>query len=219
MTRYARRLEEDMETITINRTQIGFSHGEDTFGWRFYPRFQTPDFESNASSIFRDQSIGGPNKKEEMHQQRLEPGMRECVAIVVMPSFVPYVTCETTANWFKLTNPKCKEFNTADAIRLGRVVKSVQSCSPKIINADCYRDGDLAHLMAKVKQLDARLPLQDMRVQVPYENTLGGFEMFNTGITDLAPQLRGWYALRGYPAPVIRNSSSSAITTTSITRP
>ena len=32
-----------------------------------------------------------------------------------------------------------------------------------------------------------------MQVQVPYENTLGGFEMFNTGITDLAPQLRGWY--------------------------
>jgi hypothetical protein len=28
---------------------------------------------------------------------------------------------------------------------------------------------------------------------VPYENTLGGFAMFNTGVTDLAPELVGWY--------------------------
>jgi hypothetical protein len=36
-----------------------------------------------------------------------------------------------------------------------------------------------------------------MSVQVPYENTLGGFAMFSTGVTDLAPELFGWY---GAPA-------------------
>jgi hypothetical protein len=193
MSRYARRIEEDMETIAINKTQIGFSHGSDTFGWRFYPRFQTPEFESNAKSLIRDQWIGGPSKNEEIRQMRLEPGMRECVAIVMMPSFVPYVKCEVSSNWFKLTNPKHKEFTLADAVRLGKTVKSVQTCSPNIKNANCYRDGDLTRLLAKAQQLEKRLPLQDMFVQVPYENTLGGFEMFNTGITDLAPQLRGWY--------------------------
>ena len=45
--------------------------------------------------------------------------------------------------------------------------------------------------MAKVKQLEARLPLQDTLVQVPYENTLGGFEMFNVGITD-RDELKGF---------------------------
>ena len=36
-----------------------------------------------------------------------------------------------------------------------------------------------------------------MSVQVPYENTLGGFAMFSSGVTDLAPELLGWY---GSPA-------------------
>lgn len=193
MTRYARRIEKDMETIAINKTQIGFSHGEDTFGWRFYPRYQTPEIEGNFKTIFRDQLIGGPSKNAEIRQTRLEPGMRECVAIVLMPAFVPYVTCETSSNWFKLTNPKCKEFTLTDAIHLGKLVKGVQTCSPNIKNAQCYRDGDLARLLTKAKQLEARLPLQNTMVQVPYENTLGGFEMFNTGITDLAPELIGWY--------------------------
>jgi hypothetical protein len=200
MTRYARRLEEDMDTIRLNRTQVGFSHGADTFGWRFYPRLQTPEFESNFTSLFRDQLIGGPNRNMEMRQLRLEPGMRECVAIVMMPSFVPYVHCSSSSNWFKLTNPKRKEFDLAYTVRMGRIVKSVQTCSTHVQNADCYRDGDLGRLMAKARQLEAKLPLQDTMVQVPYENTLGGFEMFNTGITDLAPQLRGWYGGPGVNA-------------------
>ena len=32
-------------------------------------------------------------------------------------------------------------------------------------------------------------------MQIPYENTLGGFAMLNTGVTDLAPELTGWYGL------------------------
>src|SRR5690606_36837883 len=88
LTRYARRLESAYDTIAINRTVVGFSHGEKTFGWRFYPRFQTPEFESNFVSIFRDQLIGGPNRNQELRQHKLEPGIRECVAIVLMPALV-----------------------------------------------------------------------------------------------------------------------------------
>ena len=51
--------------------------------------------------------------------------------------------------------------------------------------------------MTRVDQLDRELPLQSMRAMVPYENTLGGFEMFNTGVTDLAPELIGWYGAPG----------------------
>ncbi len=39
--RTLRDIKRDMATIDLNRTVVGFSHGEDTFGWRFYPRFQT----------------------------------------------------------------------------------------------------------------------------------------------------------------------------------
>jgi hypothetical protein len=193
MTRYARRIDAQYDTIDINRTAVGFSHGEDTFGWRFYPRFQTPDTEGNATVLFRDMLMGGPNKDALLRERKLEPGMRECVAIVMMPSFVPYVTFDATSNWFRLANPKLKELDCKDALHLSRAVKSIQTCSGNVEDADCYRDGDLPRLLAKADQLSARLPLQTQSVQVPYENTLGGFQMFSTGVSDLAPELLGWY--------------------------
>ncbi len=44
---YARRLEVDIETIGLNRTAVGFGAGDSTFGWKFYPRVQTLQRESN----------------------------------------------------------------------------------------------------------------------------------------------------------------------------
>lgn len=193
MMRYARRIEYDFATVDLNGTAVGFSHGDNTFGWRFYPRFQTPDIQSNFTVLFQDLFLGGPNRNALLRQRRLEPGIRECVAIVMMPSFVPYATMNVSSNWFKLTNPKCKELNTTYAMVLSQVVKSIQNCATNVGDYDCYRAGDFGHLLAKAKQLETRLPLQSTQVQVPYENTLGGFAMFNTGITDLVPELLGWY--------------------------
>jgi hypothetical protein len=193
MMNYARRIERDMMTIDLNNTAVGFAHGTDTFGWRFYPRFQTPDIESNGVVLFRDLIVGGPSRDSDLRHRLLEPGTRECVAIVLMPSFVPYATVDVSSNWFCLTHPKYKLMDLKDAMKLSRSVTTIKKCGPDVLDADCYRDGDLRRLMEKAKQLEARLPLQTMTVQVPYENTLGGFAMFNTGITDLAPNLTGWY--------------------------
>ncbi len=197
MTRFARRIEAQYDTIAINRTAVGFSHGDDTFGWRFYPRFQTPDLESNAKVLFRDMLIGGPNRNQLLNQRKLEPGIRECVAIVLMPAFVPYVNCDVSTHWFKLNNPKHRGGDCTDALKLSRQVKSMQVCAGNVRDADCYRDGDFLRLMRKIDQLSARLPLQSHQFQVPYENTIGGFQMFNTGVTDLAPELDGWYGAPG----------------------
>ncbi len=193
MMRYARRIEFDFATVDLNGTAVGFSHGDDTFGWRFYPRFQTPDIESNAVVFFRDLLYGGPSRNALLRQRRLEPGIRECVAIVIMPSFVPCATLDVSSNWFCLTNPKCKELDSQQAMKLSKAVKLIEDCAPNVCDADCYRPGDFQRLLQKAKQLEARLPLQSTIVQIPYENTLGGFAMFNTGITDLAPELIGWY--------------------------
>lgn len=193
MMRYARRIEFDLATIDLNNTQVGFSHGDETFGWRFYPRFQTPDIESNAKVFFRDLLWGGPNRNALLRQRRLEPGQRECVAIVMMPSFVPYADLTVNSNWFSLTNPKCKLMDTEFAMRVSKSVKTIENCGARVLDADCYCDGDLALLLKRAKQLASRRPLQGTTVQIPYENTLGGFGMFNTGVTDLAPELSGWY--------------------------
>ena len=75
-------------------------------------------------SVWRDRGVGGrPGSNE---ARRLEPGIRECYAIVIMPSFVPYTTFNFSTNWFKLKNPKCKELDSTDAMRLSRLVKNIE---------------------------------------------------------------------------------------------
>jgi hypothetical protein len=206
LMQYSRRVEFDAQTIDLNGTTVGFSNGENTFGWRFYPRFQTPEIQSNLMAFIQTVFTGGPNRNELLHERRLEPGIRECDAIVIMPSFVPYVSVDVSSNWFSLVNPRKKHLNAAYAMRLSRQVKEIQTCKSMVADGHCYRDGDVSRLYAKAQQLETRLPFQTMTVQVPYENTLGGFGMFNTGITDLAPELTGWYG-----APSINPTASTTV--------
>jgi hypothetical protein len=197
MARYDRALQTNMATIGLNQTAVGFTHGADTFGWRFYPRIQTPPTQNNIAA-FRDTLIGTNSRKQDLSQRCLEPGMRECTAMIVMPSFVPYVTFDIRTNWFSLTNPKSTDQSMRQAMKLSRSVKSMQQSAAMCAqNAGAYRDGEVARLMRRVDQLDRELPLQTMTAQIPYENTSGGFELFNTGVTDLAPELVGYYGAEG----------------------
>jgi len=50
LARYTRRTELDMATVALNQTAVGFSHGNDTFGWRFYPRVQSPPTRSGIAA-------------------------------------------------------------------------------------------------------------------------------------------------------------------------
>jgi hypothetical protein len=193
----ARRLESDAQTIALNRTQVGFAHGENTFGWRFYPRFQTMPTQSNLTVFFRDQLVGGPNTNAMLRNRRLEPGPRECVALVIMPSFVPYVSVDVVSNWFSLAHPKHKIMDHTQAMALSRTVKTLEKCKTNVTDAECYRDEELKRMMTRVKQLGDRLPTQTLTVPVPIVNTNGGFEMFANGTTDLAPQLFGFYGAPG----------------------
>ncbi|MEM9351517.1 MAG: hypothetical protein AAGA92_00745 [Planctomycetota bacterium] len=193
---HSRQLETDIETISLNRTIAGFGHGNDTFGWRFYPRVQTLDQPGAVGSVW--QSFRGTPRDHDLRKRQLEQGMRECVAIVLMPSFVPYADFDVRSNWFRLTNPKNAALTMKDTVRLSRAVTAMERSKAQCAQcAHHYRDGEVRRLLKRVHQLDRELPLQTMRSQIPYENTLGGFEMFNTGVTDLAPELIGWYGAPG----------------------
>jgi hypothetical protein len=197
MMRYARRLETDLATVALNKTAVGFSHGTDTFGWRFYPRVQSPPTRNNLAT-FTETLVGSNSTTRDLAERRIEPGMRECTAIVVMPSFVPYVTFDVRTNWFSLTHPKQTDQSMRQTLALSRSVKAMQQSAAMCSRcAGAYRDGDVARLLRRVEQLDRELPLQTMLAQIPYENTSGGFELFNTGVTDLAPELVGWYGAQG----------------------
>ena len=197
LMRFTRRLEWDMATIALNRTAIAFSHGNDTFGWRFQPRFQTPPTPGTLKA-FSETLLGGPTRDADMCQRELESGIRECTAIVVMPSFVPYATFDVRTNWYRLTDPKCTEISMRETMELSRAITAMKNSAAQCSRcAHLYREGEVDRLLRRVDQLDHELPLQTMQVQIPYENTSGGFEIFNRGITELAPELIGWYGAPG----------------------
>ncbi len=187
-TQLARQLDADVDTVAIHRTAVGFSHGENHFGWRFYPRTQTPEVRSHGHAWFST-----PSRADELRQTKLEPGIRDCVALVLMPAFVPTMECRVTSSWFDLADPRKHSPDRVTSMSLSKAVHTIQTLGPAVPGAECYRPGDFGLLLSKAQQLSARLPMQNHQVQVPYENTLGGFEMFSNGVTDLAPELVGWY--------------------------
>ena len=196
LTQFARAQEKQIQTVGLNRTAAGFAHGANTFGWRFAPRVQGLEAPGTLGAL--KQTVCGIHPDADIRNRQIEPGMREAIAIVVMPSFVPYVDFDVHTNWFKLSNPKNAALTMRDTMRLSRAVAAMKNSRARCAGCQhLYREGELVRLFRRIDQLDAELPLQSMRVQAPYENTLGGFEMFNTGVTDLAPELVGWYGAPG----------------------
>ena len=203
MTRYVRRLEMDMETIALNRTTAAFGHGKDVFGWRFYPRVQTPPFESTTTTVFRDMLRGGPNKDDVRRSWEIEPGMRECTAVVLMPSFITHVTFDVRGNYFpmgrhKLHEPSDTRTSIEENMEMSHKIRLMENAACSITaEANCYRDGETQRLLRRADQVAKKLPLQTVHARVPNENTMGGFEMFSSGITDMAPELLDFYGMPG----------------------
>jgi hypothetical protein len=84
-----------------------------------------------------------------------------------------------------------------EAMKLSRTYQGVCNQLPCVRDSGSYRAGDVGRLARVIDQLDRKLPLQSMLVQIPFENELGGFEIFSTGVSDLGPELRGWFGEPG----------------------
>ena len=194
MARFTRRLEQDMAVIAINKTAVGFSHGADTFGWRFYPRVQTPPVRGGLAAL--GETICGPTSDADLSRRQLEPGQRECTALVVMPAFVPWVTLDVRTRWFSLAHPGTTEPGVQRSLAMERAVQSLDADAAACNRCDCH-EGERGRLLRAADQLQRKLPLQTLQAQIPQENTAGGFELFNAGVTDLAPELLGWYGAPG----------------------
>jgi hypothetical protein len=196
---FSRNLQRDFATVSLNRTAIGFVHGDNTFGWRFQPRFQTPPVQNNAVVIFRDLICGGPTDNALRRQRRLEPGMRECVAMILTPSFVSGVTVDTRSNWYRLNKPGHSALSMQEIAEQSRSIVAMRKAAETCVRCpDLYRDGEVERMLRRVEQLDKELPLQTLHCQLPNSNSLGGFELFSSGTRELAPELLGWYGSPGY---------------------
>ncbi len=193
LDRYNHKIEQDSETIALNRTVTSFSHGNEVFGWRFYPRYQNPPPEpSNLHTIANTLIRNGLGRNYQMKNSKLEAGLRELTAVIIMPSFLERVRFDVTGNWFPLHDPDVMEVPTARMLEQGRKVVELRRSLETAAECESYRPEDLDRLRSRVDQLEAMLPMQTRRVNVPYENTLGGFQLFTPGSTALVPEVTGF---------------------------
>jgi hypothetical protein len=197
LARFTRRMETDLATVALNQTAVGFAHGSDTFGWRFYPRVQTPPTRSTFAAL-GETFLGGPTSDADLTQRKLEPGMRECTAILVFPAFVPFVRFDSHSTFFALAHPRSTEPSIRRTLQFSRAVQAMRSTQDECLR--CPGLHGVAHLpqiLRQVDRLERRLPLQSLEARIPHENTAGGFELFATGVSDLAPELVGWFGAPG----------------------
>jgi hypothetical protein len=215
-TTYARRLETDLAAIDLNRTAVGFGAGQTTFGWRFYPRVQTPPTESNPQRIFNLLLNNGPGRDYDLRNRRIEPGLRECVALVVAPNFVPQLKLTAVSNWFDLTGHHGHQtMETTDMVRLARKLQTARDALDRVCDSKAFPPDQLELLSTRLKQLEAMLPMRIHQVALPFEGDLTASEIFTSSSSGLAPRLLTWY---GEP-PKVGVDSSIFIVGTGFTIP
>jgi hypothetical protein len=193
LLQFQRRIEFDAETIALNRTVTSFSHGSDTFGFRFTPRYQNPPPEKNNFHVLYNQLVkGGLGRYYQIENSKLEAGQRELTAVVIMPSFLQGVKMDVTGNWFGLRDPEHVKIPTPRMLEEEHKVVELNEALACIHDHKQYRGDTVDRLATRVHQLEAMLPMQTHEVSVPYENTLGGFALFQQGTTSLVPHLDGF---------------------------
>jgi hypothetical protein len=193
-TTYARRLETDLATIALNRTAVGFGAGHTTFGWRFYPRVQTPPTQSNPQRIAGLLWNNGPNTEYDLRNRRIEPGNRECVALIVAPNFVPQIKLTSTSNWFDITGKHAEQtMETTDMVRMARKLQTARTALNRICDTHAFPPNELELLSSRLDQLEALLPMRGYQVGLPFEGDLTASEIFSSSSSALAPRLLTWY--------------------------
>jgi hypothetical protein len=210
MDRFHRQMGYDADTIALNRTVTCFSHRNDTFGWRFAPRYQNPPPESNPRVLASLLVRTGPHPNYQQNRSKLERGQRELTAVIVMPSFLNTIRMDVRGNYFKLTHPENLTISSGRMLEQGRVLKELMETNASAVcDAEKYRPDDIRHLHVKLQQVEKMLPMQTYQVNVPYENTLGGFDLFVPGTTALVPILIGYDAVDQVPQCVITDATCS----------
>ena len=194
--RLSRTLALDQADIALNRTAVGFGHGEDTFGWYFHPRVQAPPVESsNLAALGRMIWSTGPTGRYDLRHRKLEPGIRECEVLIAMPTFVNEVTFDVTTNWEKVATPGETKRSYEEMVAQGGRIHRLKMCLRNIKNSECFRPGELERLLSRVDQLERMLSLQTHVVNIPFRQDQSGVDLFDRGDRFLRPEIHGYYGL------------------------
>ena len=153
---------------------------------------------------------GGPGPDYQIKKSKLESGMRELTAVLLIPTFLPVMRMNVAGNWFKLTDPEHLVFHTSRLMEEGRKVQEIRQAVIDMCSAQRYRGADLRVLQSKLAQLEAMLPMQSKVIQLPFENSASGFDLFSEGATALVPELTGYSGVDVIKGPAAAISAEAA---------
>ncbi len=185
----------DEETaIRLNPTMVGFGAGQSTFGWIFYPRLQTNG--GKRLHVVTDIALllTGRVPDPTGSDQSIEPGQRECTALVEMPNFIPKIEFITVANWFRTSEVgDGQKSDLEKASILGRKLVLAQEALERSKVEGHYRPEEYQIASQRLNQLKSLMATQRMVVRVPYTDNQNDARIFCTHGSQLRPELSGWH--------------------------
>ncbi|WP_145952280.1 hypothetical protein [Paludisphaera borealis] len=188
-----RRISEDEAAIRLNPTMVGFGAGESTFGWIFYPRLQTTrtpyrSLSTAASRLIHAQLPQGDK------EQSIEPGQRECTALIVMPNFIPKIEFVTVANWFRTGDLNERQASNIErSSDLASRLVEAEDVLNRVQSAGEFRPEELQIALERLNQLKSLMPTQRMVVRVPFTGDVNDSRIFCSRGGQLRPALLAWH--------------------------
>ena len=189
-----RRSTEDETAIRLNPTMVGFGAGESTFGWVFYPRLQTRRGRDGRLLTDIALLLNGRFPNPVSNDQSLEPGQRECTALIEMPNFIPKIEFVTVANWFRTSEVGDGQRSDLEkASVLGRKLVAAEDALNRAKVEGKYRPDEYLIALERLAQLRDLMPTQRMLVRVPSSGDNNDSRIFCSLGLQLRPSLVGWH--------------------------
>jgi hypothetical protein len=189
-----RRAADDETAIRLNPTMVGFGAGQSTFGWIFYPRLQTSA--GSKGRLITDLALllNGRVVDPTGNDQSIEPGQRECTALVEMPNFIPKIEFVTVANWFRTSEAgDGQKSDLEKATMLGRKLVAAENAVNRAKVEGQYRPEEYDIAMDRIKQLKDLMPTQRLSIRVPFSGDHNDSRIFCSQGLQLRPSLLGWH--------------------------
>ncbi len=189
-----RQAADDETAIRLNPTMVGFGAGQSTFGWIFYPRIQTNG--GKRARLVTDIAllVNGRVPDPTGNDQSIEPGQRECTALVEMPNFIPKIEFITVANWFRTSEVgDGQKSDLEKASILGRKLVLAEEALNRSKVEGHYRPEEYQIATERLSQLKSLMPTQRMVVRVPFTDNQNDARIFCSHGSQLRPALTGWH--------------------------
>ena len=127
-------------------------------------------------------------------EQSIEPGQRECTALIVMPNFVPKIEFITVANWFRTSEVgDGQKSDLEKSSTLARKLVVAENALNRASIEGQYRPEEYQIALQRLSQIKSMMPTQRLQVSVPYTDDNNDSRIFCSQGGQLRPSLLAWH--------------------------